>query len=98
MEEAVIETEYILAWADGSNITKDSYEQFLERHSKALKLHCCNNHGIRKYFNSYVLIPKGFPLARRSEIMGHSPEVNLRHYTVTSDADTLSEEAALLDA
>ena len=33
------------------------------------------------YFNSYVLIPAGIVVTDRAKILGHSPEVNLSHYS-----------------
>ena len=40
-----------------------------------------NNHAIRIYFNSFVLIPAGVSLPNRARILGHTEEVNLSHYT-----------------
>jgi len=36
------------------------------------------------YFNSYVLIPAGIVVTDRAKILGHSPEVNLSHYSFES--------------
>ncbi len=33
------------------------------------------------YYNSYILIPHGIETPDRAQILGHSVETNLKHYT-----------------
>ena len=40
-----------------------------------------NNHALRKYYNSCILIPMGISETKRAKIMGHSVQTNLRHYS-----------------
>ena len=49
--------------------------------SRHFGLGITNNHAIRMYFNSYVLIPAGIMVTDRAKILGHSPEVNLHNYS-----------------
>lgn len=60
---------------------------------KRLGLKRTNNHAIRMYFNSYVLIPKGFNVSERAQYLGHSEEVNLKHYTFVDEKETLLDKA-----
>ena len=79
---AGIKSEYVFANPDGSFISVDSqYIQFLQRISKKFGFGISNNHAIRIYFNSYVLVPAGVSLPNRAKILGHSEEVNLKYYT-----------------
>ena len=55
--------------------------QFLKRLCRKLKIPITNNHAIRMYFNSYVMIPAGIPVTDRAKILGHSPEINLKNYS-----------------
>ncbi|MBR1860302.1 MAG: hypothetical protein IJ796_00350, partial [Lachnospiraceae bacterium] len=57
------------------------YEKFLYRICKSLGYSITNNHAIRMYFNSYVLIPKGIDVTNRARLLGHSVEVNLKNYS-----------------
>ena len=80
-----IESEYVFANLDGSWIKSDThYQKFLQRLSRKFGYEISNNHAIRMYFNSYVLIPAGVEVADRARILGHSPEVNLKFYTFES--------------
>ena len=84
-EELGIESEYVFANLDGSWIKSDThYQKFLQRLSRKFGYEISNNHAIRMYFNSYVLIPAGVEVADRARILGHSPEVNLKFYTFES--------------
>lgn len=78
-----IDTEYLFAYPDGRCLRKDSYEQYLHRHCIALGLDITKNHGLRKSFNSLVLIPSGLNPLERSMILGHTPETNERYYSLT---------------
>lgn len=84
-EELGIKSEYVFANPDGSWIKSDThYQKFLQRLSRKFGYELSNNHAIRMYFNSYVLIPAGIEVADRAKILGHSPEVNLKFYTFES--------------
>jgi integrase len=77
-----IKSEWVFANEDGSWIKVDSqYAQFLRRISSKCGCQMSNNHAIRIYFNSFVLIPAGVSLPNRARILGHTEEVNLSHYT-----------------
>lgn len=81
-KQAGIKSKYVFANPDGSWIKKESqYTQFLERLSRKFGYKISNHHAIRKYFNSYVLIPAGIEVADRAKIMGHSIETNQNNYT-----------------
>ncbi len=81
-KEAGIESEWLFANEDGSWVKKESqYTQFLERLSKKFGYTITNHHAIRKYFNSYILLPAGIEVADRAKILGHSVETNLKYYT-----------------
>ena len=81
MKLSYIDSEYVFTNLDGSWIRSDQYTNFLFRLSKSLGYALTNNHAIRMYFNSYVLIPAGVEAPERAKILGHSVEVNLRNYT-----------------
>ena len=77
-----IKSEWVFANPDGSWIKADTmYEKFLQRLCKSLGFRNTNNHAIRMYFNSYVLIPLGVTVNNRARLLGHSVEVNLKFYT-----------------
>lgn len=79
---AGINSEFVFANTDGEWIHGDiQYEKFLQRLCKKFDYDITNNHSIRMYFNSYVLIPMGITVNNRAALLGHSPEVNLRNYT-----------------
>ncbi len=81
-ERACINSEWVFANPDGSWILADTcYEKFLYRICKSLGYSITNNHAIRMYFNSYVLIPKGIDVTNRAKLLGHSVEVNLKNYS-----------------
>ena len=77
-----IDTNWVFANPDGSWIKSDThYQKFLQRLSRKFNFPISNNHAIRIYYNSYVLIPAGVQVAERAKILGHSVEVNLKYYT-----------------
>lgn len=77
-----IDSEWVFTDEKGDWVKNDSqYIQFLRRMSRHFHLNITNNHAIRMYFNSYVLIPAGIVVTDRAKILGHSPEVNLSHYS-----------------
>lgn len=81
-ERAGINSEWVFANPDGSWVLADTcYEKFLYRICKSLGYSITNNHAIRMYFNSYVLIPKGIDVTNRAKLLGHSVEVNLKNYS-----------------
>ena len=73
--------EYVFGSLKGGFTNPDAYEKSLWRLCKKLGLNKTNNHAIRMYYNSYVLIPLGFNAAERAQILGHSIETNLKYYT-----------------
>ncbi len=79
---AGIFSEYVFANPDGSWIIADTcYEKFLYRICRNLGYSITNNHAIRMYYNSYVLIPRGVEVTNRAKLLGHSVEVNLKNYS-----------------
>ncbi len=79
---AGVRSEYVFANPDGSWIMADRcYGKFLNRICKSLGYSITNNHAIRMYFNSYVLIPAGIQVTNRAKLLGHSVEVNLKNYS-----------------
>lgn len=55
-----IESKYVFANPDGSWIKSDThYQKFLQRLSSKFDYELHNNHAIRKYYTSYVLVPAG---------------------------------------
>ena len=80
-KEVGIKSEFVFANIDGSIICKSQYEQFVRRLTKRLNLEVNCHYAIRKYFNSFILIPAGIDVADRARIMGHSVETNLKYYT-----------------
>ena len=80
-KKAGIKSEWLFANKDGSWILADiQYESFLHKICTRLGYSITNNHAIRMYFNSYVLIPKGVTITNRARLLGHSVEVNSRFY------------------
>lgn len=80
-DELKMDVKWVFAGTDGKWITCNAYEKFLERICTRLGYDITNNHAIRMYFNSYVLIPAGVTVANRAKLLGHSVEVNLQNYT-----------------
>ncbi len=81
-KELGIDSEWVFTDEKGDWVKNDSqYIQFLRRMSRHFHLNITNNHAIRMYFNSYVLIPAGIVVTDRARILGHSPEVNLNNYS-----------------
>ena len=91
-ERLDIESEFVFCQADGSHINTSSYEKALWRIcTTKLNLPLSNNHGIRMYLNSYILVPMGITVADRAKMLGHSVEVNLNHYTFAIADDDLDD-------
>lgn len=81
-EAAGIFSPWVFANPDGSWIIADTcYEKFLYRLCKSKFYTLTNNHAIRMYFNSYVMIPANIPVTNRAKLLGHSVEVNLKYYS-----------------
>lgn len=75
-------SEYVFCHDNGDPIRKDQqYGKFLKRLCESVNSPVTNNHAIRMYFNSYVLIPAGVTDADRAAWLGHSVRTNLEHYT-----------------
>ncbi len=72
---------YIFTRTDGEVVNPNSYQKALKKLMDKLGFHVTNNHAFRKSVNSNILIPMGFDEVQRSEMLGHSPEVNLNNYT-----------------
>ena len=61
---------------------------------KSLGYSITNNHAFRMSLNSNVFIPNNVSLTKRAELLGHSVETNLRHYSyaqIDAEDDTLSK-------
>lgn len=76
-----IHSEYVFCNQNGKWITTRHYAGALGTVCKCLNLPKTNNHAIRMYFNSYVLIPAGIPVTDRAALLGHSVETNLKRYS-----------------
>lgn len=74
------ESEYIFHDAAGRMISKDSYEQFLNRHCKMIGLGKTNNHKFRHGLNN-MLIEMGYPADVRAGLLGHTVRTNENHYS-----------------
>ena len=68
-----------LSGSSTDSISPESYEQYLNRHSKKLGFQI-HNHTLRMSLNSNWLIGR-LDVADRALILGHSVEVNLRNYS-----------------
>lgn len=81
-----IKSEYIFCNKDGSAIhVNNQYQQTLRKACIKLGYATTRNHAIRKYVNSFVLVPLGFNEMQRSELLGHSPRVNLEKYSFSTN-------------
>jgi hypothetical protein len=74
-------SEYIFCTRENEWIKTDAYETFLRRMLKSLGLEVTNNHAFRMSLNSNKLIPLGLTPVERAQLLGHSVETNLKHYT-----------------
>ena len=74
-------SEYVFCTRDNVWIKTDAYETFLRRMMRSLGFDVTNNHAFRMSLNSNVLIPKGITAPERAQLLGHSVETNLKHYT-----------------
>ena len=55
-----------------------------ENQKESKRRHGCGttrNHGLRKSYNSYCLVPSGIPSSDRAKILGQSIETNEKYYT-----------------
>lgn len=48
---------------------------------KSLGYQVTNNHAFRMSLNSNIFIPLGIPVTERARLLGHTVEVNLKHYS-----------------
>ena len=72
---------YIITDEIGKQVIVTSYETALERACNDIGMAMTNNHALRKYYNSMILIPAGLTVTQRAKIMGHSVATNERHYS-----------------
>ena len=79
---------FIFVRTDGSPINPNSYIKALKKIMDKLGFHVTNNHAFRKSLNSNVLIPMGLDEVQRSQLLGHSPKVNIENYTYKRLDDT----------
>lgn len=82
---------------DGKWVTTVSYEKCLKRVCDSLGFEISNNHAFRMSLNSNVFIPLGIPVTTRALWLGHSVEVNLKHYSY-AEKKTMGEYGQRLDA
>lgn len=80
-KEFGIKSDYLLCNMDGSWLLKRNISLRIERVCKKLGFKIVNNHAFRISLNSNVFIPKGIPVTQRAYLLGHSIEVNLKHYS-----------------
>ena len=94
-ESLSIKSDYVFCNSDGSVVhPNNQYQQSLRKICKKLGYNLYRNHAIRKYYNSYVLIPLNIPVESRAKLMGHSIKINLENYSFAYDdyvADTLDK-------
>lgn len=79
-----IKSKYVFCKSDGSFTTPEDYRGSLLKLCKKLGLSVTNNHAFRKAANQR-LTDEGYRLAERSNMLGHSPEVNQKNYTVADN-------------
>lgn len=93
-----IESEWVFAREDGNWITTAAYYESLYKvcHDK-LHLKLTNNHALRIALNSYVFVPMGLPVSERARLLGHSPEVNLKHYTFAREEEYIASIGEMID-
>lgn len=96
-KELGIQSEYIFCEADGDWVKTDAYETCLRRLCESLGFKVTNNHALRMSLNSNVLLPLGINEAERSQMLGHSIQTNLQHYSFCGK-DNLDDICGLLDA
>ena len=75
------ESEFLFHDESGEPITKDSYELFLRRRTRALEVVASNNHSFRISFNAR-LIRMGLSPADRALILGHAIQTNEAKYSL----------------
>ena len=86
-EEKGIISEFVFCHEDGEWIKTDAYETCFRRMCRHLGFSVSNNHALRMSLNSNIFIPLGIPVAKRAELLGHSVETNLRHYSYATKDD-----------
>ena len=94
-----IESEWVFTTQSGEWLKKDGYSSALyylckgnpTKHQTGLGLTLSNNHAFRMAINSYEFIPKGLNEVERARLLGHSPEVNLKHYTFSKSNEYIDE-------
>ena len=93
-----IESEWVFAREDGSWTTTAAYYEALYKvcHDK-LHLGLTNNHALRIALNSYVFVPMGLNVAERARLLGHSPAVNLKHYTFAREESYIVSIGEMID-
>lgn len=97
-DELGIVSEWVFCKEDGSWITTVAYYESLYKVCKKLGLRLSNNHAFRMALNSYVYIPMGLPVTERANLLGHSVETNLAHYTFARTEDYLDELCEKMNA
>ncbi len=91
-----ISSEHIFCHEDGDWIKTEAYETCLRRLMKSLHMPVTNNHTFRMSLNSNVLIPLGISVTDRAQMLGHSVETNLRHYSFAGK-DNINDLKALIN-
>ena len=76
-----VKSDYLFARKNGTFMTPQTYKEVLRKITKEVGTAKTNNHAFRIALNSYVLIPRGITAPERARLLGHSVEVNLKHYT-----------------
>ena len=87
-ERLHIKSEYVFCREDGTWITTEAYETCLRRMLKSLGYQVTNNHAFRMSLNSNIFIPLGIPVTERARLLGHTVEVNLKHYRFSQKNNT----------
>ena len=90
----MIKNKYVFCDINGNWIKIDAYTSCLRRLMKSLGYSITNNHAFRMSLNSNVFIPNNVSPTKRAELLGHSVETDLRHYSyaqIDAEDDTLSK-------
>lgn len=94
----LVKSDYVFARRDGSWMTTEAYSQSLYKLAKELGLELTNNHAFRIALNSYKLMNLDLNATERGRLLGHSAEVNAKHYTFARADDFLPDICNRLDA
>ena len=90
-----IESEFVFCNLDGDFTNPEAFERALSKACVKLNLSKTNNHAIRMYFNSYVLIDElHLNEVERARLLGHLVETNLKYYTYTKAEDEFIQSIA----